>query len=289
MNSHERSQQTYFQLLNQFSWILKLTRFNEKSNNVIVSFRRGPHKGCHVVHILFRYVSPTGDLKNIYYTHPFKSIRQPAQFANFFMCIKFFVSLLYISVHYWLDIGWHIRYFHLTHWTIHVRTLYILYFQIMLSETIRYYLVTLSRTHYYWCMLDPHNTSQLQINFWSSYNDCKTTDSGGVYSMSWANGWRYIYGIISWSSFYVIVCYKQHVQRYTCKNGCHVKPYLVTLTLIWSCDNIYLYLIIHVFVYIIFTVLAAFWELYPRNLKFRGYYGFGLDAAAAARQGLCFT
>ena len=35
--------------------------------------------------------------------------------------------------------------------------------------------------------------------------------------------------------------------------------------------------------------------LYPRNLKFRGCYGFGLDAnaasaaAAAARQGLCFT
>ena len=44
--------------------------------------------------------------------------------------------------------------------------------------------------------------------------------------------------------------------------------------------------------------------LYPRNLKFRGYYGFGPDAvsaaataataaaaaaAAAARQGLCFT
>ena len=31
--------------------------------------------------------------------------------------------------------------------------------------------------------------------------------------------------------------------------------------------------------------------LYPRNLKFRGYYGFGPDAAAAAAacQGLCFT
>ena len=33
--------------------------------------------------------------------------------------------------------------------------------------------------------------------------------------------------------------------------------------------------------------------LYPRNLKFWGYYGSGLDAAAAsaaaARQGLCFT
>ena len=35
-------------------------------------------------------------------------------------------------------------------------------------------------------------------------------------------------------------------------------------------------------------------SLYPRNLKFRGYYGFGPEpvstfAAAAARQGLCFT
>ena len=31
--------------------------------------------------------------------------------------------------------------------------------------------------------------------------------------------------------------------------------------------------------------------LYPRNMKFRGYYGFGPDAAAAAaaRQGLCVT
>ena len=44
--------------------------------------------------------------------------------------------------------------------------------------------------------------------------------------------------------------------------------------------------------------LDVFWStpnstlLYPRNLKFRGYYGFGPDAvsaAAAARQGLCFT
>ena len=27
----------------------------------------------------------------------------------------------------------------------------------------------------------------------------------------------------------------------------------------------------------------------PRNVKFRGYYGLGMAAAAAARQCLCFT
>ena len=50
--------------------------------------------------------------------------------------------------------------------------------------------------------------SQLQSNFWSSHNDCKTTDIGGAYSISWAMGWRSLYGIISWSSLYVL-CYKQ--------------------------------------------------------------------------------
>ena len=30
----------------------------------------------------------------------------------------------------------------------------------------------------------------LLINFWSNYNDCKTTDSGAEDSVSWAKGWR---------------------------------------------------------------------------------------------------
>ena len=38
---------------------------------------------------------------------------------------------------------------------------------------------------------------------------------------------------------------------------------------------------------ILLFLLIYIYLLYPRNLKFRGYYGFGPDAAAAAaRQGL---
>ena len=57
------------------------------------------------------------------------------------------------------------------------------------------------RKHYCWCILDAHNMPQFQINACSSYNDRKTTDSGGADSMSWAKGWRSLYGRISRSSF----------------------------------------------------------------------------------------
>ena len=67
------------------------------------------------------------------------------------------------------------------------------------------------RKHYYWCMLDAHNMTWLQINFWCSYNDFKTSDAGGADLMSWAKGWRSLYSRISWASFDV-ECYRQHVQ-----------------------------------------------------------------------------
>ena len=34
-------------------------------------------------------------------------------------------------------------------------------------------------------ILDPHHMSHLQINFWSNYNDCKTTYSGAEDVMGW--------------------------------------------------------------------------------------------------------
>ena len=99
------------------------------------------------------------------------------------------------------------------------------------------------RKHYYY--------SQLKINFWSSYNDCTTTDSEGAEGRTrevtllqnimiqltlkeqkdqgghsiaeyhhpanseGAEGpGRSLYCRISSSSFHVVVCYKQHFQRY---------------------------------------------------------------------------
>ena len=57
---------------------------------------------------------------------------------------------------------------------------------------------------------------------------------------------------------------------------------LIENSIPWPCDS---------------DSVIVIYLLYPRNLKFRGYYGFGPDAvsaaavsaAAAARQGLCFT
>ena len=69
------------------------------------------------------------------------------------------------------------------------------------------------RKHYDWIMLDPHNMSQLQINICISCNDCTITDSGGEDSMWRCKGWRSLYGMISWSNYYVFVCYK-HVPRH---------------------------------------------------------------------------
>ena len=131
------------------------------------------------------------------------------------MCIKYTFVCHYSRYHLIIErdyMCWQISYFPPYHmlwpYTLYIFTrinVHIIKFGLISENTI----IVVCYTVIY-----PDNKSQLEINFRSSHNDCKTADSWGSESMSWAKGWRSLYGRISWSTSCYVVC------KTTCSEIC---------------------------------------------------------------------